>query len=435
MPVTLAQAALNATDDIDVNVIDEFRKESAILDALIFDDVVNPAGGGSTLTYGYTRLVSQPTAAFRAINSEYTPSEVTKERKTTDLKVLGGSFQIDRVLAGIARGAEVTLQMQQKIKATRTKFQDEVINGDTAVDAEGFDGLDKILTGTDTEMNADGTLTTSNWTDLDAAGAAHQALDLLDEFLALMDGSPTIVLGNRSALAKVRGLARRSSQYVREPVEGLIGAGGRPVFRETYGGVLFVDPGEKPGTNDPIIPIYDPDNAVWLVTESPGADGGTFQLEVSVDGGAFEETTALDWDSTTAEVDAAIEALDSVPAGGVAVTGTAGVAYTLTFGGGLAGRDVTVRVSDQSVTDGGIQEDVTVAESGNVGGLTDLYAVRVGLDGFHGLSTVGGQLVQTWLPDFTKAGAVKTGEVEMGPVGVALKATKAAAVLRRVRVR
>ncbi|GAA5091244.1 hypothetical protein GCM10023259_103720 [Thermocatellispora tengchongensis] len=67
--------------------------------------------------------------------------------------------------------------------------------------------------------------------------------------------------------------------------------------------------------------------------------------------------------------------------------------------------------------------------------LTDLYAYRVGLNGFHGVSTIGGQLVQTWLPDFTTAGAVKKGEVELGPVAVALKTTKAAAVFRNIKVR
>ena len=67
-------------------------------------------------------------------------------------------------------------------------------------------------------------------------------------------------------------------------------------------------------------------------------------------------------------------------------------------------------------------------------GLTDLYAYRVGLDGFHGVTVSGQPLVRTWLPDFTEAGAVKTGEVEMGPLAVALKATKAATVLRGVQV-
>lgn len=332
MPVTLAQAKLNAQDDLDMLVIDEFRKSSAILDALTFHDAVNPSGGGSTLTYGYHRLITQPTAAFRAINSEYVASEVTKQRYTTDLKVLGGSFQIDRVLAGIAAGAEVTLQMSQKIKATRTKFQDEVINGDTAVDADGFDGLDKALTGSSTELIPNSTTTKYvDWTAVTSVDdTPHQAIDLLDEFLALLDGEPTMLLANKKALAKVRSIARRAGYYSRDRNDFGQGV-------ERYGNVLLVDPGDKAGTSTPIIPIEtrDPD----------GAGAG-----------------------------------------------------------------------------------------GNITGLTDIYAVRFGLDGFHGVSVAGGQLVNTWMPDFTKSGAVKTGEVEMGPVTVALKATKAAGVLRNVKV-
>lgn len=333
MAVTLAEAKNNTQDDVDVQVIDEFRKESAILDALVFDDVVNPAGGGATLTYGYRRLITQPTADFRALNSEYTDANVQTERYSVDLAVLGGSFSVDRVIAklGPAASGAVTLNMNQKIKAARTRFQDAVINGDTATDANGFDGLDKALVGSDTEFRGDAV---TDWTDFDTDPRAEQkALDVLDEWLSLLDGAPTMVLGNSKALARVRALARRAGQYTRDPVDGLIGANGRPIVRESYGGVTFLDPGEKAGTNSPIIPV----------------EGRTI--------------------------------------GGTAETG-----------------------------------------------LTDLYAVRIGLDGFHGVSTVGGQLVQTWLPDFSGAGAVKRGEVEMGPVGVALKATKAASVFRNVKV-
>lgn len=65
---------------------------------------------------------------------------------------------------------------------------------------------------------------------------------------------------------------------------------------------------------------------------------------------------------------------------------------------------------------------------------TSIYAVRIGLDGLHGVSAAGAPLMQTWLPDFSTAGAVKTGEVELGPAAMALKATKAAAVLRNVKL-
>lgn len=80
-------------------------------------------------------------------------------------------------------------------------------------------------------------------------------------------------------------------------------------------------------------------------------------------------------------------------------------------------------------------KDVDGAGAGaTVGGLTDFYVVRFGMDAFHGVATQGSQLINTYMPDFTTAKAVKEGEVEVGPVAVALKATKAAAVLRNVRI-
>ncbi|MDN4598461.1 major capsid protein [Leifsonia virtsii] len=333
MPITLNESKNNAVADLDVAVIDEFRKESAISDALIWDDAVNPVGGGATLDYGYRRLATQRNAAFRAYNTEYTPEAVTTVKVNVTLAPLGGSFEVDRVLAklGPAASGGVALNLAQTIKSTVTKFQDAVINGDTAVDANGFDGLDKALVGSSTEV---GTGSVTDWRDFDTdARAEHKALDAIDDFLSYLDGAPTLILGNARALSRVRAAARRAGMYTKNPVEGLLGPNGRPVVREQYGDIVFADPGNKPGTNNPIIPI---------VTRTVG---GT---------------------STT--------------------------------------------------------------------GLTDLYAVRVGIDGFHGVSTVGGQLVQTWLPDFSTAGAVKKGEVEMGPVAVALKKTKAAAVLRNVRV-
>ena len=87
MAITLEEARKNVQDDLQMGVIDEFRKSNWILDHIIFDDAVSPTGGGATPTYSYTRLKTQPTAQFRAINSEYTPSEVTKERHSVDIKV------------------------------------------------------------------------------------------------------------------------------------------------------------------------------------------------------------------------------------------------------------------------------------------------------------------------------------------------------------
>ncbi|HET8587132.1 MAG TPA: phage capsid protein [Candidatus Limnocylindria bacterium] len=310
MPVSLAQAKLNAANDIDYNIIDEFRKSSWLFDNITFDDVVNPAGGGATLTYGYERVVTEGTAAFRAINAEYTPAEATKEQITVDLKPFGGSYQIDRVLGAIARGREIVFQNQQKVKAARAKFNDAILNGDSGSDANSFDGLDPALTGSDTEDT-----TGRDWQTIDEAGA-FEVMDDIDSLLALLDGDASAIIANRKALAKIRSAARRAGYFTRSE-----NSFGSPV--ELYNGVALIDPGKKPGSSTDVLPV--------------------------------------------------------------------------------------------------------------TAGLTDVYAVRLGLDGVHAISLAGQTPVRAWLPDFSTAGAVKTGEVEM-VAALALKATRAAAVLRDVQV-
>lgn len=313
MPVTLEQAQNNAVDDIDISVIDEFRTNQ-IMDLLTFDDVVNPIGGGGTLTYGYRRLATLGSAAFRAINAEYEPTEVTTTKHAVDLKPLGGAFQIDRVLGrvGPAASGEVALQMSNKIRATQAEFGYAVIHGDSSANEDSFDGLSKALAGSDTEVTP-----AIDWSPVMDEAASFGVLDALDELLSLLDGTPGAILTNAKAIAKIRSAARRTSMYTREP-------GPRGTYVESYGGARLVDAGKRAGTNADVIPV--------------------------------------------------------------------------------------------------------------TGGSTELYAVRFGLDAFHGVSMAGAPLVQTWLPDFASAGAVKTGEVEMGPVAVALKKTKAAAVARNVKV-
>lgn len=68
------------------------------------------------------------------------------------------------------------------------------------------------------------------------------------------------------------------------------------------------------------------------------------------------------------------------------------------------------------------------------GGLTDIYAVKFGVeDGFHGVTLTGNSGITQYLPDFSKPGAVKDGEVEMVAATV-LKNTAHAAVLRNIRL-
>jgi hypothetical protein len=334
MPVTLAQAQLNVQDDIQRGVIDEFRKSSFLLDSMTFDDAVSPGTSGATLTYGYTRLITESTAAFRALNSEYTAQEATKDRFTTELKVFGGAFEIDRVIANMdALVSEVQLQSQQKIKAARSLFHDTTINGDSAVNANAFDGLDKAITGSDTEYFPNNDATT--YIDLSTTSAMDsnwkEFLDQLELALSNLDEKPAAIMGNSKSITKIKQVARRAGYKTASE-----DAFGRKV--DEFDGIPLIDLGLKPNaSNGPIVDIY---------------------------------TGDLQNDGTTTA-------------------------------------------------------DIT--------GLTDLYFARFGLDAFHGVSMANAPLVRMWLPDFNTAGAVKKGEVEMVS-SIALKRTKAAGVLRQIKV-
>lgn len=320
MAVTLEQAKVGLNDKLSPLVIDEFRKSSFLLDHIPFDDCVSQPGGGSTMTYSYTRVITQPTAEFRELNKEFTPQEAAKERHSVDLKIFGGSFQIDRVIADLGGAAnEVSFQMAQKVKAAAALFTDTVINGDSDTDAKAFDGLEKALTGSSTEFIPEAAIDLSTSQAIDTNYMYF--LDALDEFLMGLDGAPDFIGGNTKLIAKLRACARRAGMYQTTRNDF-----GQQV--ERYGSIPLVDLGAKPGTNDPIVPILD---------------------------------------------------------------------------------------------------------SGDTG-CTSLYAVRFGLDGFHAVSPMGVPPVRQWLPDYRTAGAVKTGEVEM-VAAVALKATKAAGVMRRIKVK
>jgi len=315
MALTLAQAQTLSQSKLTGFVIDEFRK-SALLDMMVFDNTITPQG--ESLAYVYNRITTQPTAAPRAINSEYVPQETVTTPQTVHLKVFGGSFQIDRVIAKHERGVvdHVQFQFQQKTKATIASYHDQFINGDSGVGAgTTFDGLEKAITGSTTELIPGSNIVLSSSANVDSNWKVF--LDFLRSLRARMDGAPTVYLMNNDMFAVFQSVMDRAginltskANYGFETVQ--------------WGPSLVMAMGDRPGTSDPIIE-----------TDSEG--------------------------------------------------------------------------------------------------LTSIFAARIGLDGVHTVTPDGTALVETYLPNLKATGAVKTGEVEM-IAAMALKATKSAAVLRKVKI-
>lgn len=327
MAITLAEAKVGMANKVDQQVVDEFRRSSLLLDNLIFDNAISPGTGGSTLTYGYIQLSSPRTAGTRDINSEYTAAEAKRTEKTAKAIVMGGSFQIDRVIQDTSGAVnELNFQMEQAIKATSNYFHNLVVNGTSASSGTGyvaktFDGL-KAIANASGGNKTDATVSLAG--ESETASNYQAFLDEVDAWLSTMDGRPTMLLMNTKMLNKMRSCARRAGYYDRTKDDF-----GRYV--ESYNGIPLMDTGY----------YYN----------------GTATTEIIT----------------------------------------------------------------------------TSTPSASAFGTTDIYAVNIALDGFHGISPTGSKVINTYLPNFDAPGAVKTGEVEL-VAGVVAKNTKKIAMLAGVPI-
>lgn len=331
MAITLEEMKIGMNDKVQSQVIDTFIRKSEVLELLTFDDAVSPQGGGSTLTYAYVQKKLPSTTAFRAINQEYAASQATVERKSADLKIFGGAFELDRVIKQ-AEGMynNMALQLEEKIISAVGTFHNAMINGDSTSDADQFDGLDKFLVGQETEFGVDEVI------DLSTIVKLKENADVFYE-----------------ALLKLINRTGADALFVNEGMKTKIQTVARVLGYKTNSEEAFGRVVTTIGENN--VRLIDLKN---IVTKS---------------GDIAVETPIID-----------------------VVDRTVGTAQT---------------------------------------GLTDIFAARFSvLDGFHGVTLTGNSGLTSYLPDFKQPGAVKKGEVEM--VGcVALKNTKAAGVLRNIKIR
>jgi len=66
-------------------------------------------------------------------------------------------------------------------------------------------------------------------------------------------------------------------------------------------------------------------------------------------------------------------------------------------------------------------------------GTTSIYAIKIGLDGFHAVSPFGDKVISTATPDLKAPGVIKEGDVEM-VAAVVLKNSRKAGVFRNIKV-
>jgi hypothetical protein len=244
MALTLAESAKLSQNDLQRGVVETFVLESTVLDRTPLIEVNGNA-------YAYNEEATLPGVEFRAVNAAYAESTGTVNPRTETLVILGGDADVDTFIVQ-TRGNlndQRAIQTRLKVKAAVTKYQDAFINGDTAVDANSFDGLKKRLTGAQVVAAA------TNGVGPVAGG--HAFFDALDDLISRVPGGADALYMNPSIRAKIQSSARRIGGFdmTRDDF-------GRPVV--TYNGVPMLDAGTK-ADGSQIIPQ----------TETQGTANGT----------------------------------------------------------------------------------------------------------------------------------------------------------------
>ena len=238
MALTLAESAKLSQDMLLTGVIETVIKESPVLQALPFIEVV-----GNGLTYNQENAL--PTAAFYNVGDTWAESTPTFTQVTANLKILGGDADVDNFIKATRsnlQDLEATV-VELKAKATQQKFDDTFIDGDTNSDAKAFDGIDKLAaTGQTVSIGANGGALT---------------LDKLDETIdKVRGGKPDMLIMSRRSRRKLSSLARAAGSGVVVSDRDQLG-----MMTDYYDGVPigvsdYVSDAKRVGSNSDCSTIY-----------------------------------------------------------------------------------------------------------------------------------------------------------------------------------
>lgn len=215
MALTLAEANKFSTDMLQRGVVETFTRTSPVLELLPFMEI---AGN----SYKYNQEQTLPGIAFRGVNEGYTESAGVVNQLSEGLYILGGDVDVDKFLVQTRGNVNDlrAIQTEMKAKALAMEFTRQFFKGDSAVQTNGFDGLQKRLTG-------------SQVIDATAGGSAgvDLSLTMLDELIDAVEGEPDVLFMSKAMRRKVKALLQNSQHYIENGTDAF----GRPVA--TYGGI------------------------------------------------------------------------------------------------------------------------------------------------------------------------------------------------------
>jgi hypothetical protein len=216
MAVTLTQQEYLTQDTLRKGVISTFAENSAVLRYLPFLTI-------NSNSYVYNREDTLPGSNFRAVGDNYSENAGTVSQSTETLKIMGGSFDVDRYLTITQNTNDIkAIQTAMLAKSIALDFDAAFFAGDAASADTEFDGLVNRLSGDQVIDGGDDALTLAE----------------VDELIDATKGEPDVIYCDKAIIRKINNLMRAENQSL-EYVDGQFG---RKI--PMYAGIPLVAVGE-----------------------------------------------------------------------------------------------------------------------------------------------------------------------------------------------
>ena len=218
MGTTLTEGAKLSNDVLLQGVIETVVKESPVLQAMPFIEIV-----GNALTYNREKTL--PSAEWHAPNDDWVTSPaITFDQLTATLKILGQNADVDNYIKATRSNVQdiEAAIVELTAKAVRHEFERGFIYGNDGADANQFDGLVELI---DTDTASDQVI---------AAGATGATLTLamVDQLIdAVLGQKPDLLLMSRRSRRKINALARAAGNNLE------VGTGKLGEFVQFYNGI------------------------------------------------------------------------------------------------------------------------------------------------------------------------------------------------------
>ena len=198
MPVTLAQSALLSRDMLQRGVIETIVEESPMLRYLTWLTVE----GNS---FKYNQEATLGGANFFAVNALWSEGTATFIQKQASLAILGGDADVDNFIQRTRSDVNDQRAVQTALKAkdVARKWEQTMITGSVASDANSFDGLR--------------TLVPAGQTITPGTNGGALTLGLMDELIdRVKGGRPHLFLMSKRSRRKLKSLLQASAHYVEQ---------------------------------------------------------------------------------------------------------------------------------------------------------------------------------------------------------------------------